>query len=148
MRLADHVILNFNNNMSAVAVFLDIEKAFDTTWYSGLLYNLTELEFSTSLIKLIISFLTNRKFRVFVGGEFFYAKRNSGSASSRFRPCPNIVRSRYKRCARRTWNSSCSICGRYMYLRDRKKHERLCSLQIATRPHCSKVVVRAMEHKD
>jgi hypothetical protein len=31
MSLTDHVILNFNNNMSTAAVFLDIEKAFDTT---------------------------------------------------------------------------------------------------------------------
>jgi hypothetical protein len=30
MRLTDHVTLNFNN-MSTTAVFLDIEKAFDTT---------------------------------------------------------------------------------------------------------------------
>jgi hypothetical protein len=38
MRLADHVTINFNNNMSMAAVFLDIERAFDTTWHPGLLY--------------------------------------------------------------------------------------------------------------
>jgi hypothetical protein len=70
MRLADDVTLNFNNNMSTAAVFLDIEKAFDTTWHSGLLYKLSELDFSTSLIKLIASFLTDRNFKVFVEGEF------------------------------------------------------------------------------
>jgi hypothetical protein len=43
--------------MSTAAVFLDIEKAFDTTWHSGLQYKLPELEISTSLIKLIASFL-------------------------------------------------------------------------------------------
>jgi hypothetical protein len=37
MRLADHITLNFNNNMSTLVVFLGIEKAFDTTWHSGLL---------------------------------------------------------------------------------------------------------------
>jgi hypothetical protein len=37
MRLTDHVTLNFNNNMSTAAVFLDIEKAFDTTGHTGLL---------------------------------------------------------------------------------------------------------------
>jgi hypothetical protein len=31
MRLTDHVILNFNNNLSTAVVFLDMEKAFDTT---------------------------------------------------------------------------------------------------------------------
>jgi hypothetical protein len=42
---------------------LDIEKAFDTTWYPGLIYKLPKLEFSTSLIKLVSSFLSQRKFR-------------------------------------------------------------------------------------
>jgi hypothetical protein len=41
MRLTDHVTLKFNNNMSTAAVFLDMEKAFDTTWYSGLLHKLS-----------------------------------------------------------------------------------------------------------
>jgi hypothetical protein len=53
MRLADHVTLHFNNNMSTAAVFLDIENAFETTWQPGLLYKLSQLQFSTSLIKLI-----------------------------------------------------------------------------------------------
>jgi hypothetical protein len=53
MRLADHVTLHSNNNMSTAAVFLDIKKAFDTTWHPGLLYKLSKLQFSTSLIKLI-----------------------------------------------------------------------------------------------
>jgi hypothetical protein len=50
MGLADHVALNFNNNMSTADVFLDTEKAFETTWHYGLLYKLSELEFSTCLI--------------------------------------------------------------------------------------------------
>jgi hypothetical protein len=71
MGLADHVTLNFSNDMSMAAVFLDIMKAFGTTWHSGLLYNFAELEFSTSLIKLITSFLTDRKFKALVEGKFF-----------------------------------------------------------------------------
>jgi hypothetical protein len=63
MRLEDYIILNFNNNMPTAAVFLDIEKAFDTTWHFGLLYKLSELEFSTNPIKLIASLLTNRKLK-------------------------------------------------------------------------------------
>jgi len=57
MRLTDHVTLNFNNNMSTAAVFLDIEKAFDTTWHPSLLYSLYKLHFSANFIKLITSFL-------------------------------------------------------------------------------------------
>jgi hypothetical protein len=64
MRLANRVTENFNNNLSMNAVFLDIEKAFDTTGHSGLLFKLSEFEFSTSLIKLIASLLTVTKFKV------------------------------------------------------------------------------------
>jgi hypothetical protein len=41
MGLMAHVTLNFNNNMSKEAVFLDIEKTFDTTWYLSLLTQFT-----------------------------------------------------------------------------------------------------------
>jgi hypothetical protein len=51
------------------AVYLDIEKAFDTTWHHDFLYKLSNLKFSISLIKLISSFLSQRKFRVSVEGE-------------------------------------------------------------------------------
>jgi hypothetical protein len=70
MRLTDHVTLTFNNNnMSTTAVFLDIERAFDTTWHTGLLYKLSKLDFSASLIKLISPFLYIRKFFVSVENE-------------------------------------------------------------------------------
>jgi hypothetical protein len=69
MRFMDHVNLNFNNYISMAAVFLDVEKEFDTAWHPGLLYKLSELHFSISLIKLSSSFLSNRKFRVTVEGE-------------------------------------------------------------------------------
>jgi hypothetical protein len=63
----DHVTLNFN--MSMAAVFLDIEKAFDTTWHTGLLYKLSKMDFLASLIKIISSFLSNSKFCILVEGE-------------------------------------------------------------------------------
>jgi hypothetical protein len=69
MRLTDHVTLSFNNKMSTAEVFLDIEKAFHTTWHTGLLHKLSKLEFSINLIKLVGSFLPRRKFRVSVEGE-------------------------------------------------------------------------------
>jgi hypothetical protein len=55
--------------MSTAAVFLDIEKAFYTIWHLGLLYNLSELKFSISLVKLISFFLSQGKFRVSIEGE-------------------------------------------------------------------------------
>jgi hypothetical protein len=69
MILMDHLTSNFKINMSTAAVFLDIEKAFDMTWHLGLVYKLLELKFSVSVIKLISSFLSHRKFRVLVEGE-------------------------------------------------------------------------------
>jgi hypothetical protein len=56
MRLADHVTLKFNSNKSTAAVFLDIEKAFDTTWHPGLLYKLSKLQFSNKLSSLALFF--------------------------------------------------------------------------------------------
>jgi hypothetical protein len=73
MRLTDHVSLNFN--ISTAAIFFDIEKAFDITWCPGLLYKLSELQFSANLIKLISPFLTNRNFRVAVEGELFMPRK-------------------------------------------------------------------------
>jgi hypothetical protein len=64
MRLTDHMTINFNNKISTAAVFLDIEKAFDTTWHTGLLYMLSKLEFSINFIKLGSSFLSQGKFSV------------------------------------------------------------------------------------
>jgi retron-type reverse transcriptase len=69
VRLTDHITLNFNNNMSTAVVFMDIEKAFDTTWHTGLLYKLAKLKFPVYLIKLMNSYLINRKFRVSMEGE-------------------------------------------------------------------------------
>jgi hypothetical protein len=77
MRLVDYVTLNLNNNMSTAAVFLNIEKVFDTTWHSGLLYKLSESEFSTSIIKLIASFLTDRKFKVMVEGNANFLRQEN-----------------------------------------------------------------------
>jgi hypothetical protein len=75
MRLKGHVTLNFDDNMFMAAAFLDIEKAFDNTWHPGLLYKLSNLEFSTSLVRLISSFLSQRKFRVSVECEMSVPKK-------------------------------------------------------------------------
>jgi hypothetical protein len=48
--------------MNMAAIFLDIERAFDTRWHLDLLYKLSKLKFSFSLMKLISSCLSQRKF--------------------------------------------------------------------------------------
>ena len=58
---------------SAVAVFLDLSKAFDKVEFHSLLAILAKLGFSNSLIKLVQSFLSDRKQYVFLsknGTEF------------------------------------------------------------------------------
>jgi hypothetical protein len=78
--------------MSTAAVFLDIQKVFDTTWHLGLVYKLSNLKFSASLIKLISSFLSQRKFKVSVEGEISMpAEIQAGVHTTSFRPVPHIV---------------------------------------------------------
>jgi hypothetical protein len=55
--------------MSTAAVFLDIERVFDNTWQLGLLYKMSKFEFSTRPIRLISSFLSERKLRVSIEVE-------------------------------------------------------------------------------
>jgi hypothetical protein len=69
MKLVDHMTLHFNNKMSTAVVFSDIGNAFDTTWHTGLLYKLLKLNFLARIIKLISSFLLQRKFGVLVEGK-------------------------------------------------------------------------------
>jgi membrane-bound metal-dependent hydrolase YbcI (DUF457 family) len=50
MRLANHVALTFNNNMSTTAVFLHIDEAFVTTYHTRLLYtNHVTLTFNNNM---------------------------------------------------------------------------------------------------
>jgi hypothetical protein len=69
MMLTDHVTINFNNNMSTAAVFLEIVKVFHTSWHPGLLYKLSKLQLSVNLITLFSSYPSYRKSRVSVEGE-------------------------------------------------------------------------------
>jgi hypothetical protein len=81
---------NFNNKMSTAAVFLDIEKAFNTTWHTGLLYKLAKLNFSTRMTKLINLFLLQRKFSLGKKRNV-YAKVYESRAATRFRLVPHSI---------------------------------------------------------
>ena len=52
-----------------VAVFLDLEKAFDLMWRKGTLQKLTEFGIKGKMLKWIQDFLTGRKIRVRVGTD-------------------------------------------------------------------------------
>jgi hypothetical protein len=77
MKLTDHVALNLNNTVSTAAVLLDVEKAFDATWHSGLLYKL-------------LFFLTTQ-IQCFGGRRNIYAKGNASWDALKFCPLPYFV---------------------------------------------------------
>lgn len=57
----------FLSKQQLLAVFFDLEKAYDTTWRYGILRQLYEWGFKGHLPKFVANFLNNRDFRVRVG---------------------------------------------------------------------------------
>lgn len=64
LRLTEDILLAFQKFQYVSAVFLDIEKAFDTVWHPGLLYKLSLLGVPQYLHNIIKSFLQHRTFHV------------------------------------------------------------------------------------
>lgn len=64
LRVTEYVATSFYNKRHAGAVFLDIAKAFDTVWHSGLIYKLVRTKMPKAFIHFIISYLKNRTFAV------------------------------------------------------------------------------------
>ncbi|GFW14287.1 RNA-directed DNA polymerase from mobile element jockey [Trichonephila clavipes] len=64
LRLTEKITSGFQRGRSTGAVFLDIQKAFDRVWVSGLIYKLIINNFPPALIHLINSYLVNRSFQV------------------------------------------------------------------------------------
>ncbi|GFY33984.1 RNA-directed DNA polymerase from mobile element jockey [Trichonephila clavipes] len=62
--LTEKITAGFQRGRSTGAVFLDIQKAFDRVWVSGLIYKLITNNFPPALIHLINSYLVNRTFQV------------------------------------------------------------------------------------
>ena len=58
---------SFNRNKSVVAIFFDIAAAFDKVWHNGLIDKLIKIKTPLYLLKIIIAFLSDRKFRIKVG---------------------------------------------------------------------------------
>ena len=63
MRLAEHVTKWFNKKPSGrtVAIFIDVEKAFDSVWHEGLKKLFHDAKFPIKIIRWVSSFLDNRK---------------------------------------------------------------------------------------
>lgn len=73
-RIVYDITNNFNMNRSTAALLLDSEKAFDTVWHDRLLCKLKAIGLPSYIIKIIASFLSNRKFMVKVENSFSAAK--------------------------------------------------------------------------
>jgi hypothetical protein len=54
----------FNQNHTTSAIFLDLAKAYDDTWITGLLYKITKLKIRGTTLKWLNNFLTNRSINV------------------------------------------------------------------------------------
>ena len=68
----------FSKRSSVLAVFLDIQKAYDMTWRRGILQKLYDMGFRGNLPIFINNLLQNRKFRVRIGAELsdYFIQKN------------------------------------------------------------------------
>ncbi|GFT94731.1 probable RNA-directed DNA polymerase from transposon BS [Trichonephila clavipes] len=64
LRVVEYIKEGNNMGQCTAAVFLDIQKAFDRVWHSGLLFKLINYNIPTPLILLLNSYISNRSFTV------------------------------------------------------------------------------------
>ena len=70
VRLETAIHSAFDSKHHMIAVFFDLEKAYDTTWKHGVLCKLRDIGLRGALPTFLRSFLADRKFRVRVGDCF------------------------------------------------------------------------------
>ena len=59
----------FNESKKTLAIFFDIAAAFDKVWHDGLVYKLVKIKLPYYLVKIVQTFLADRKFSVKVGDK-------------------------------------------------------------------------------
>ena len=64
LRLTHFLRDAFRRQQHTLAVFLDIQQAFDSVWHAGLLYKMIQLSLAPAYVKLIHSFLQHRTFQI------------------------------------------------------------------------------------
>ena len=67
-RLSQSVMESFNRREHVVAAFLDVEKAFDNVWHSGLRYKIFMLDLPTKMTRWLSDFLVGHVIQVNVNG--------------------------------------------------------------------------------
>ncbi|GBO38131.1 RNA-directed DNA polymerase from mobile element jockey [Araneus ventricosus] len=81
LRVVEYITEGFSNKQKTGAVFLDIQKAFDRVWQDGLIYKLINYNTPKYLVKIIDSYLNDRKFAVRVNNTLSDSKPiNAGVA--------------------------------------------------------------------
>ncbi len=53
-----------NKSKQVCGIFFDISKAFDKVWHKGLIFKLIKMNIPSYILKYIIDFLSDRKFKV------------------------------------------------------------------------------------
>ena len=69
-RLAEDSMGSMKTKGITAALFLDAEAAFDQAWHDAIRYKLHKLNLPQRLVRLLSSFLTDRKLKVKVGNEY------------------------------------------------------------------------------
>lgn len=72
IRLTDEIATGFNKGKYTGAILLDVAKAFDRVWHSGLLAKLIRAEIPLAYVKLLDSYLQNRMFQVKINDDLSY----------------------------------------------------------------------------
>lgn len=75
LALATHIENGFQRKEKSGAVFLDLSSAYDTVWKRGLILKLAKILKCRTTVRLIDNILSNRKFRVSLGGNESHYKR-------------------------------------------------------------------------
>ena len=75
MRLANYIRTGLQNYQHTAALFLDVEKAYDSVWIPGLIYKLIRLKFPDVYIHILASYLKDRSFQVKMEGELSTPRR-------------------------------------------------------------------------
>ena len=70
VRLETFILESFASRQHAMAIFFDLEKAYDTTWKHGIKQDLHDAGLRGRLPVFIENFLRDRKFKVRLGSEF------------------------------------------------------------------------------
>ena len=69
LRLTDDTLIAHEANRVGAAVFIDVEKTFDSLWHNGLKHNLMTGDLPRKIVRLMPSFITNRTISVNINDE-------------------------------------------------------------------------------